>query len=262
MSFDDVTVIVLAGGYSRRFDNQIKALILYDSSTLLDHLLRKIDGVFDKIVISVASEEVRKKLGEINYPVLVDKHPIPLHSLIEICGNLTTRYALIIPIDMPLLTLDHLSTMLENISQYDLVSNLIEKNWVTSSCFAINIGNWDWQSVKTDLNQRQRLTDFIRYPKNIGLIALSDPKILVNVNTKEDLEEISMVQTHSESKFLHINPKIYLKSQDTRISNYRTEIDIWKGISMHILSHIRYDVENDNLLNSDEKKELFKYIEL
>ncbi len=107
---NDVTVVLMAGGQSRRFGSN-KALTLWEDKPLIEHILKKIEGVTSKVVLSVA------KSGDYEWlkvEKIADIIPGigPMGGLLSCFEKLQSQYLMLVACDMPLLNQTLLKFML------------------------------------------------------------------------------------------------------------------------------------------------------
>jgi molybdopterin-guanine dinucleotide biosynthesis protein A len=93
----DLTGILLAGGASRRFGSP-KALAEYEGQTLADRARRLLDGACDEVLV----------VGPGGLP---DPGTGPVAAIAAGLRAATNELALVIPVDMPLLTADALRAL-------------------------------------------------------------------------------------------------------------------------------------------------------
>lgn len=99
--------IILAGGASSRMGRN-KALIKLGESTMLDHVIRKVRGVVDEVVVVVESfkdQELYSKSIQEPVPIVHDtiQKKSPLVGIVTGLENLSASYVSIHPCDTPLI---------------------------------------------------------------------------------------------------------------------------------------------------------------
>ncbi len=99
--------IILAGGASSRMGRN-KALIKLGESTMLDHIIRKVRGVVDEVVVVVESfkdQELYSKSIQEPVPIVHDtiQKKSPLVGIVTGLENLSASYVSIHPCDTPLI---------------------------------------------------------------------------------------------------------------------------------------------------------------
>lgn len=105
----DLSVIILCGGQSRRM-GQDKALLTLDGMTLLQHATTLASAVLGPEHIACRLFISRNQPGFIQDQV---PQAGPVGGISAALAHCTSRYALVLPVDMPLLTLDALRPLLQ-----------------------------------------------------------------------------------------------------------------------------------------------------
>lgn len=100
---DLLTVVILAGGKGSRLGGQDKGLLEWQGRPFIEHVLRNIEPVTQKIIINANQNiEVYRQYG---YPVVSDEMPDfagPLAGMMAALGSAETSYILTLPCDAPL----------------------------------------------------------------------------------------------------------------------------------------------------------------
>lgn len=101
MMHEDLTGIVLAGGYSSRYGCN-KALAMFGGRTMIEHSIRALDTVCSGIVISGDPHTY----GHFNCKVIPDNNPHlgPVGGIASTLASIHTSKALFVTCDMPLIS--------------------------------------------------------------------------------------------------------------------------------------------------------------
>ena len=113
----DKSAIILSGGFSSRF-GQDKGLVLLARKPLIKHVLDAVDGIVEERMVVASSAIQAEKFAKVvgtSVKVVVDvqdlRSPVvgALTGFKEACGD----YSLLLPCDVPLVSRDVLSLLLE-----------------------------------------------------------------------------------------------------------------------------------------------------
>lgn len=193
------SAIILAGGFSKRL-GQDKALIELAGRPLVLHVLDRVRGVVDEVMVVVSSDDQRTVfeclLGR-KASVVVDKYEIrsPLIGASVGFENAQGKYSLLLPCDTPFISSEISSLLLDLCVNKSAViprwpNGYIEplqavyhtKSALTASKTALEQKKLDLQSMISHLRG-------VRYVSTMVLQQV-DPRLLTffNVNTPEDLK--------------------------------------------------------------------------
>jgi molybdopterin-guanine dinucleotide biosynthesis protein A len=117
-----ISGIVLAGGKSVRMGSD-KGRLTIDGTSLLDRALRTIDGLVDDVVISVRDVSTREREGDAGrVRVVRDDVPErgPLGGLLTSLRRVHHPRALVVAVDMPLLTKNLLAYLIDTSWGWDI----------------------------------------------------------------------------------------------------------------------------------------------
>lgn len=260
----DVTFVILAGGYSRRFDGKIKALQQIEGQSLLERRISSLKNLNTSIIISVSSEEIKDRCLsvfkdiKINNPHIsfftdINEDQGPMQALYHIIPSLKTKYGLVIGVDNVMIDLADISQLVDLIksnSNCDLSSVLIDKQRLVASFFAFNVINIKDLFIKFPVMATfERLVDLFRITQQLVLLGTIGEGQFMNVNTPEQLENIDLekVTPVSIDKIYHINPK-YFGKMGLTCQSFKNELKSW--LLPEIIPHIRENILRDakNLL--------------
>lgn len=100
----DITAIVLAGGKSTRMSGQDKGLVPLHGKPMIQWVIDAIEEKVSTIIIS--ANQNKKSYGEFGYavvPDLIENFQGPLAGMAAGLNQVKTKYALILPVDTPIL---------------------------------------------------------------------------------------------------------------------------------------------------------------
>jgi molybdenum cofactor guanylyltransferase len=185
----DVTVVLLAGGSSRRMHGRDKGLIPLHGKPLVSHVIEQLAPQAAKLLISC--NENCAQYSHFGYPVIADTLSGglgPLAGLLSGMEHADTQYILSAPCDTPYLPKDLLSRMLKNLQQSEAdvctvtdgqrlhpVFMLVSRQLHTDLKTYLQSGGrkvLDWYN-----NQHHSIADFS-----------DQPNAFANINTPEQLQ--------------------------------------------------------------------------
>jgi len=111
------TGIVLAGGYSRRFGEQDKALVTLCGKPLLAHVRKRVSSVTDRVLVSCREEQqpAFENVLDSKSPVEFVPDPVPdqgpLAGLSAALESVETPYTVVVACDMPAVDPDFLALL-------------------------------------------------------------------------------------------------------------------------------------------------------
>ncbi len=182
---NNITAVILAGGKSTRM-KQDKALVKINNKTLLNKQIDKLSSIFNEIIISANTNY------NCNYNIIKDIHKDkgPIGGIYSILKKINTEKAFIIAVDMPYITQNIITKLINNCSNYDItipiINNKTEPTCAIYSTKCINIIEKQLQ-----LNN-YKLTNFISMCKtNYVNFAENDLIYFKNLNYPEDLANIN-----------------------------------------------------------------------
>jgi len=192
-------VIILAGGFSKRF-GQDKCLIDLVGKPLVLHVVNRVSSVVDEKVVVVGSNALREALSNVfksKIRVVVDKYEgqSPLVGALTGFESVNAEYSLLLPCDTPFVSSEVVALLL------DLCVNkgAVIPRWpngymeplqtVYNTKSAIEAAKKALDEGKRDLLSMINYLHGVRYVSTLVLQQL-DPKLLTffNVNTIEDLK--------------------------------------------------------------------------
>ena len=181
---NNITAVILAGGKSTRM-KQDKALVELNGKTLLNHQIDNLSPIFKEIIISANTNY------NCDYKIIndIEKDKGPIGGIYSILQNINTEKAFIIAVDMPYITEDIITKLIDNSNKFDItipiINNRIEPTCAIYSKECISV-------IKKQLTlNNYKLADFIAKCKtNYTEFNTVFFKKFRNLNTPDDLENI------------------------------------------------------------------------
>jgi len=193
------SVIVLAGGFSKRF-GQDKGLVLLAGKPLILHVLDRVSKIVDESLVVVSSESQRNAFSPLvssETKVIIDKYNVrsPIVGALTGFENAVGEYSLLLPCDAPFVLKEFASLL------FDLCVNrsAVIPRWpnryieplhaVYHTRSALNASETAYRERKLDLRSMIANLRGVRYVSTLVLQQI-DPKLMTffNVNTPEDLK--------------------------------------------------------------------------
>jgi len=197
-------VVILAGGFSKRF-GQDKCLIHLVDKPLVLHVIDRVSSLMDEKVVVVGSNARRERLSNVfksKIRVVVDRYEgqSPLVGALTGFESVDAEYSLLLPCDTPFVSVEIVALL------FDLCVNMgaviprwpngyiepLQAVYKTESAMeaakkAVNEGKLDLSSMISHLRG-------VRYVSSLVLQQL-DPKLLTffNVNTSSDLKKAEFI---------------------------------------------------------------------
>ncbi|MEM3832318.1 MAG: molybdenum cofactor guanylyltransferase [Thermoprotei archaeon] len=229
----DVGVIVLAGGYGKRFQTSgqwaDKLLELINGKPMLVNVIDALSQISQDIVITTKPDRIEKYKRIINakeIKIIPDDPPLkvslPLVGINAGIQHLQNEYILLVAGDMPFIKPELIKILINNVSQND-VTVPIFCNGITQPLLAIYRYNYVYKIIKTILRKKQkRVTDLIRGAYTIGFILEDemrsvDPELksLISINRPEEIKKQTIKQVPNTIKIRRIiykDPHPYWKA--------------------------------------------------
>lgn len=203
IKYPDITAIILTGGKSSRM-GQDKAALKLNGVTLIERSINLITPLFTKIILSVSD---KNSCTDLSYEKAVDKYKGfgPLIGIYSALLKSKSNKNFIISCDMPYLNKEFISFLTEYKSDKSIIIP-IEDGEIHPLCgtYSIEIlpslelwikNNLPADQSFTGKTKSLSLRSFLEYQSveyvDISTIYKSyNKKILFNINTKEDYEEV------------------------------------------------------------------------
>lgn len=190
---ENITGIILAGGKSSRMGLD-KSSLTYNNSTFLELVIKAMKPLVENILIvsnNLAHDKLSYKRVE---DIITDSGPLAgIHAGLS---HSTTDYNLILSCDIPLITTEIIEELFKvNYQDYDVVQ--IESNNKTMPLIAIYNKHCANKFLELLENDERRLRQAVKQLQSKSVIVDTKWSAFVkNVNTKEDLKDISHAIEH------------------------------------------------------------------
>lgn len=196
----ELTVVVLAGGRSRRF-GCLKAMIEVEGKPLIHHVLDRIADVTENVVVA-AKSDLLKFLDLPKVRVVPDKLDLhaPIIGIISSLEQVETDYAAVLPCDSPFVNLDVVILLFEMARGRSGALPLWESGEIEPLHAVYRTRELEekaWKCLnKGDLRVRcivELMEDIAYVP--VELLRKVDPELLtfLNINSKDDLRRINEI---------------------------------------------------------------------
>lgn len=204
-------MIVLAGGFSKRF-GQDKGLLKLADRPLILHVLDRVSAVVDEILVVVSSRNQKRAYTHFLKPkakIVIDKYETrsPLVGALTGFGNAHGVYSLLLPCDTPFVSSQIASLLLE----LCVNKNAVIPRWpngyieplqaVYYTKSALNAANKALENKKLNMYSMIASLKKVRYVSTLVLKQI-DPKLMTffNINATKDLRK-------AEYKLLDVRTK-------------------------------------------------------
>ncbi|MCE7733469.1 MAG: NTP transferase domain-containing protein [Candidatus Heimdallarchaeota archaeon] len=255
----DVNILILAGGYSRRFGNEIKALQYFEGQTLLARRLWSLRNIGSEIIVSVSSEKIQNDcisslketnldLRKFNFHVDVIEDQGPMKALLNIIPKLRAKFGLVIGVDNLMIDLNDMTqliSVMRSTPKTDLVTVSINKERIIASFLAFDVDKM--KILLSNLSQSsefERLTDIIRIVDNLSILNFTNEGQFINVNKPEQLKKLegSIIDPSELAETDQIKPKYHGKFESS-CKSFKNELQSW--LSPEIIPHIKNNILKD-----------------
>lgn len=136
----DLTGVVLAGGFSTRFDGGDKALADLDGRPMLAHVVDRLGAVADPVVLNCRPEQVdpfRDALSSVSVTVRVATDSTldcgPLAGIRTALDAVDAEYAAVVACDMPLVDPDFLAALADRATGHDAALVRLDDGWLRTT---------------------------------------------------------------------------------------------------------------------------------
>ncbi|WP_253738158.1 molybdenum cofactor guanylyltransferase [Halohasta salina] len=195
--------VVLAGGYSTRFEGADKALATVDGRPMLARVVDRLAGVVDRLVVSCRTDQQpafeTALAGVTDTPVAFVHDPEPdggpLAGLAASCGAVETTYAAVVACDMPFLDPAFVSFLFERAAGHDAAIPELEGGHLqpTQAVYRANrleaVATRQLAADRRSLHGALDEIDTVVIPAST-VAAHTDWRSLRDVNSRADLEAL------------------------------------------------------------------------
>ncbi|MDC7228113.1 MAG: molybdenum cofactor guanylyltransferase [Spirochaetales bacterium] len=182
------SALILAGGESRRFGSN-KALAPFGDTTLIEHIISRLEPLFEEIIISANNPEIYSRLG---LPVCEDLLPEtgPLAGLHAGLKAAASDYVFVTACDMPYVTPDIIGQMRSILVKTNPDAIVPARNGFIEPFHGFYSKRLILEIEATEQSASGGMFSFIQKVKSQAL-PCSDEKIFININTPEKLDELN-----------------------------------------------------------------------
>jgi molybdopterin-guanine dinucleotide biosynthesis protein A len=253
-----------------KFVNKDKSWEKINQTPLIIKPIQAASTITKKIILSVANpvqlKDIKNKLSvalpedwDLNISFVIDNSDIipqgPLRGALSALDVVKTRYAVIQPVDMPLVESKDLQRLISSMVNFstDMASYSILNHWLTTLLYAIDVQNTRSILNKLKNIHTSRSSSIFRAMPSIVLFRCSSTlNQLYNINTPQDLKVLK--DCHRIDSFSHemfygypdfFSTQHWLNTPPDNLESVieagRKELEIWKikKIQLDVLKDIR-----------------------
>ena len=187
---DNFTGVVLAGGKSRRMKTD-KALINFKNTSLIEHQIKLLQSIFNKVIISANNQ----KYSFVGVNIIKDDIDSkgPIGGILSALKNSTTDYIFVLSVDLPFMSKEFIESMINNYQNFDITIPVNNGKYeptcaiYNKTCIPIIE-----QQIRIKNN---KLVDFINlcntnFIKISTYSSLYSDKLFLNLNTPDQLKDL------------------------------------------------------------------------
>ena len=184
-----VTVVILAGGQSKRMQVQNKATVLFEGKSLITHVIDRMKTQAKHIVINTHRNQ--KDFEIFHLPLIDDILDIqegPLLGILTSLQAIKTDWIQFVPCDTPNLPNDLIAILMEEVeAKKTLVAVPETSDGLQSTCLLCHSSTLN--NLQIFFNQGGRkIEDWIRQLA-FSIVQFNDESQFLNVNTQEELKK-------------------------------------------------------------------------
>jgi len=184
-----VTVVILAGGQSKRMQVQNKATVLFEGKPLITHVIDRMKTQAKHIVINTHRNQ--KDFEIFHLPLIDDILDIqegPLLGILTSLQAIKTDWIQFVPCDTPYLPNDLIAILMKEVeAEKTLVAVPETSDGLQSTCLLCHSSTLN--NLQIFFNQGGRkIEDWIRQLA-FSIVQFNDESQFLNVNTQEELKK-------------------------------------------------------------------------
>ena len=184
-----VTVVILAGGQSKRMQVQNKATVLFEGKPLITHVIDRMKTQAKHTVINTHRNQ--KDFEIFHLPLIDDILDIqegPLLGILTSLQAIKTDWIQFVPCDTPNLPNDLIAILMEEVeAEKTLVAVPETSDGLQSTCLLCHSSTLN--NLQIFFNQGGRkIEDWIRQ-LDFSIVQFNDESQFLNVNTQEELKK-------------------------------------------------------------------------
>lgn len=185
---EQVTVVILAGGQSKRMQVKNKATVLLNGRPLIAHVINRMKPQAKDIVIN--THQNQNDFEQFNLPLIDDalsSQEGPLLGMLTSLQKINTEWIQFVPCDTPNLP-DHLisNLMKEAKAQKTLLAVAETKDGFQSTCLLCHSSNL--KNLQDFFNQGGRKIENWVRQLPFSVVRFHDESQFININTPQELE--------------------------------------------------------------------------
>lgn len=188
LGFNDITVIILAGGQGKRLGNRNKGLLELNSTQLIELCISKLQKFHNKILISANSDV--KSYETYQLPIVKDQYDSfqgPLSGILSCRPYVSTPLTLVVPVDSPRFPSDYSSKMLA--SYQEQTDICVAFDGIRQQNLFLLFKTALFNDMEDYFNQGQRSVRHWLQRHKCTIVDFSDSEnCFFNINTPEDLK--------------------------------------------------------------------------
>jgi molybdopterin-guanine dinucleotide biosynthesis protein A len=197
---DSVSAVILAGGSGIRFGSY-KPLFTVSGQTILEHLERRIEGLYGEVVVVAGTElqqrQIRERLGQTN--VITDQIAGigPLGGILTGARHNHHEYCQILPVDSPLPVREVLQKLLASVRGFEAVVPMWKDGRLEPLHGVYRVESAAREAERLIREGRRSVIFLVRSIGNVLYVDIDelrglDPDLdtFANINTREDLEKM------------------------------------------------------------------------
>ncbi len=220
MISDNITAAILSGGKSTRMGKD-KSFALLENIPIIEHVIKKLETIFSKIVISTNNVDFYRKY---NYPVIKDiyRGKDSIGGIYSVLKNIDTEYAFIVACDMPFIEIEAINLLVKNINDFHLVIPKIKGKY--QPLFAIYSKKCLHPLEKLIVSDRLKISFLVPEVKTKVLSHLDFKKVcnvdknFFNINSENDYRK-ALSSNFKEASLIGIVAKHSKSGKTTLIKN-------------------------------------------
>jgi molybdopterin-guanine dinucleotide biosynthesis protein A len=186
---EKISALVLAGGRSRRMQGRDKGLVALWGRPLIEHVLDRIRGQVDNIVISANRNSER--YAEYGYPVLADeigREWGPLAGIYTALRLVDNEFLMVVPCDTPCLPIDLCQRLLDRLMQSEC-DIAVAHDGDRAQYTVVLVRAFLAPDLREYLEHGERKVEsWFRQHKLVEVLFETSANAFININSPEDLQ--------------------------------------------------------------------------
>ncbi len=197
---DNLTILVLTGGYSRRFDDE-KAFMQIEGRTLIERVVERVENGVQELIISYKCGGDRLKDMFPDALLLRDKHKEegPLVGLLSALPYVKSRFVAVLPCDHPFVEPQVLDLLKDRAQGHDAAIPRWPNGYLEPLVAVYDAEKLKWAVQKVWGRGMMKLSMVIDELNDVVFVPTEeirkvdlDLKSFVNINSPEDLEKLAL----------------------------------------------------------------------